>query len=132
MTEQPVVPGAPERPAEPSAEGSEPPAEGSEPPAEGSEPPAVPPVDEIEDGLVAGRPVEDRSFEVVEVATGASLGIAIGAVVGGPLGAGIGGVVGAAAGLLAGETIEHAVGRAAETTDAVDEDVEPSAHARPG
>lgn len=100
-----------------------------EPPAEGSEPPAEPRVDEIEDGLVAGRPVEDRSFEAVEIAAGASLGIAIGAVVGGPVGAGIGGVVGAAAGFIAGETIEHAVGRAAETTDAVDEDIEPPAHA---
>ncbi len=74
----------------------------------------------IEDGLVAGRPVEDRSFEIVEVATGASLGIAIGAVVGGPIGAGIGGVVGAAAGFIAGESLEHAVGRAAETTDATE------------
>lgn len=97
------------------------------PPAEGVDPSAEQPVDEIEDGLVAGRPVEDRSFEAVEIAAGASLGVAIGAVVGGPVGAGIGGVVGAAAGFIAGETIEHAVGRAAETIDAVDEDTEPPA-----
>lgn len=76
----------------------------------------------VEDGLVAGRPVEDRSFEAVEVATGASLGIAMGAVVAGPLGAAAGGVIGAVAGLVAGETIEHAVGRAAETIDAVDDE----------
>jgi uncharacterized protein YcfJ len=115
MTEHPVVPGAPERPIEVSTEGSEPPAE--------------PPVDELEDGLIAGRPVEDRSFEVLEVAAGASLGIAIGAVVAGPVGAGIGGVVGAAAGLVAGESIEHAVGHAAETTDATDHEPGRSSHA---
>jgi hypothetical protein len=116
MTERPVV-----------DEPSERPARSAEPPGEPSEPPADPPVDvyEPEDGLILGRPVEDRSFEVVEVATGASLGIAIGAVVGGPLGAGIGGVVGAAAGLIAGETIEHAVGRAAETTDATEPEPTP-------
>jgi outer membrane lipoprotein SlyB len=78
--------------------------------------------DVIEDGLVAGRPVEDRSFEVVEVATGASLGVAIGAVVGGPIGAAAGGIIGGVAGFIAGESIEHAVGRAAETTDATESD----------
>lgn len=77
--------------------------------------------DVIEDGLVAGRPVEDRSFEVVEVATGASLGVAIGAVVGGPIGAAAGGIIGGVAGFVAGESIEHAVGRAATTTDATTE-----------
>jgi hypothetical protein len=78
----------------------------------------------LEDGLVAGRPVEDRSFEVVEVGVGASLGVAIGAVVAGPLGAAAGGVVGAGVGLVAGEAIERLAGHAAETTDA-------SEHAEP-
>jgi uncharacterized protein YcfJ len=118
MTERPLA-------DQPATRAPEP----TEPPAEGVDPSAEPPVDEIEDGLVAGRPVEDRSFEVVEIAAGASLGVAIGAVVAGPVGAGIGGVVGAAAGFIAGETIEHAVGRAAETIDAVDEDAEPPARA---
>lgn len=93
---------------------------GAPEPIEGSEEAEEAPVDVVEDGLVGGRPVEDRSFEVVEVGVGASLGIAIGAVVAGPLGAGIGGVVGAAAGLVAGEAIEHAAGHAAETTDATE------------
>ena len=83
--------------------------------------------DVIEDGLVAGRPVEDRSFEVVEVATGASLGVAIGAVVAGPIGAAAGGIIGGVAGFVAGESIEHAVGRAAETTDATEPDAAPNA-----
>jgi len=83
--------------------------------------------DVIEDGLVAGRPVEDRSFEVVEVATGASLGVAIGAVVGGPIGAAAGGIIGGVAGFIAGESIEHAVGRAAETIDATEAETDPSA-----
>ena len=83
--------------------------------------------DVIEDGPVAGRPVEDRSFEVVEVATGASLGVAIGAVVGGPIGAAAGGLNGGVAGFVAGESIEHAVGRAAETTDATESDAAPTA-----
>lgn len=85
------------------------------------------PVEEvIEDGLVAGRPIEDRSFEVVEVATGASLGVAIGAVVAGPLGAAAGGIIGGVAGFVAGESIEHAVGRAAETIDAEEPEAEPN------
>jgi hypothetical protein len=75
---------------------------------------------ELEDGLVAGRPVEDRSFEVVEVGVGASLGLAIGTVVAGPIGAAVGTVVGAAAGIVAGEVVERAVGHAAETTDATE------------
>lgn len=81
----------------------------------------------IDDGLMAGRPIEDRSFEVVEVATGASLGVAIGALVGGPIGAAAGGIIGGVAGFVAGESIEHAVGRAAETTDATEERAAPSA-----
>jgi outer membrane lipoprotein SlyB len=97
-----------------------------EEPAEASVEPVVT-EDVIEDGLVAGRPVEDRSFEVVEVATGASLGIAIGAVVAGPIGAAAGGVIGGVAGFVAGETIEHAVGRASETIDAVDDEAAPTA-----
>jgi hypothetical protein len=75
-------------------------------------------LDELEDGLVAGRPVEDRGFEAVEIGVGASLGIAIGAAVAGPIGAAAGGLVGAAAGIVAGEAIERAAGHAAETTDA--------------
>jgi uncharacterized protein YcfJ len=78
------------------------------------------PDERIEEGLIAGRPVEDRSFEVVEVGVGASLGIAIGAAVAGPIGAAAGGVIGAAAGFVAGEAIERAAGHAAETTDATE------------
>jgi len=127
MSERPVVDELAKRPAEPPA----PLARAAQPQPEPSEPPVEPPVDvdEPEDGLIMGRPVEDRSFEVVEVATGASLGIAIGAVVGGPLGAAAGGIIGAAAGIVAGETIEHAVGRAAETTDATAHDVQPPGRA---
>jgi len=83
--------------------------------------------EEIEEGLIAGRPVEDRSFEVVEVGVGASAGLAIGAVVAGPIGAAAGAVLGAAAGFVAGEAIERRVGHAAETTDATEH--EPTSHA---
>lgn len=72
----------------------------------------------LEDGLVAGRPVEDRSFEVVETGLGVAAGVAIGAVVGGPPGAVIGGVIGGVAGFAAGEALERHEGLAAETTDA--------------
>jgi len=75
----------------------------------------------VEDGLIAGRPVEDRSFEVVEVGVGASLGVAIGAAVAGPIGLVAGGVLGAAVGIVAGEVIERAAGHAAETTDATED-----------
>ena len=78
------------------------------------------PDEPMEEGLVAGRPVEDRSFEVVEIGVGASLGLAIGAAVAGPIGAAAGVVVGAAAGFVAGEAIERAAGHAAETTDATE------------
>ena len=88
------------------------PAEITEEPVEAEQP--------LEGGLIAGRPVEDRSFEVVEVGVGASLGFAIGAAVAGPLGAAAGGVIGAAAGFVAGEAIERAAGHAAETTDATE------------
>jgi hypothetical protein len=73
-----------------------------------------------EQGLIAGRPLEDRSFEAVEVGVGASLGLAIGAAVAGPIGAAAGVVVGAAAAVVAGEAIERAAGHAAETTDATE------------
>jgi len=79
-----------------------------------------------EDGLIGGRPVEDRSFKMVEIGVGASLGFAIGAAVAGPIGAAAGGVIGAAAGLVAGEAIERAAGHAAETTDATEH--EPQHH----
>jgi hypothetical protein len=75
----------------------------------------------MEEGLIAGRPLEDRSFEVVEVGVGASLGFAIGAAVAGPIGAAAGIVVGGAAAFVAGEAIERAAGHAAETTDATDD-----------
>jgi len=76
------------------------------------------PEEAIDEGLVAGRPVEDRSFEMVEVGVGASLGFAIGAAVAGPIGAAAGGVIGGAAAFVAGEAIERAVGHAGVTTDA--------------
>ncbi len=72
----------------------------------------------IEEGLVAGRPVEDRGFEVVEIGVGASAGLAMGALIAGPIGAAAGVVIGAAAAVVAGEAIERRVGHAAETTDA--------------
>ena len=74
----------------------------------------------LEGGLIAGRPLEDRSFEAVEVGVGASLGLAIGAAVAGPVGAAAGMVIGAATGIVAGEAIERAAGHAAETTDATE------------
>lgn len=86
-----------------------------------------PPVDEIhvptrereaEGGLVFGRPMEDRSFEVVEATAGFAAGMAIGAVMAGPIGAAVGGLAGAAGGFVAGEVLERAAGRAATTTDA--------------
>ncbi len=87
-----------------------------------------PPSDaDLEEGLIAGRPVEDRSFEVVEVGVGASAGLAIGAVVAGPIGAAAGAVLGAAAGIVAGEALERRVGHAAETTDATEHG--PASHA---
>jgi hypothetical protein len=78
---------------------------------------------EIEEGLVAGRPVEDRSFEVVEIGVGASAGLAIGAAVAGPIGAAAGAVVGGAVAIVAGEAIERRVGHAAETTDATEQEL---------
>ncbi len=79
-------------------------------------------VEPIEENLILGRPIEDRSFEAVEASLGALTGIAVGAAVGGPVGAAVGGIVGVAAGVAAGEAVERKVGRAAETTCAVDEE----------
>ncbi len=72
----------------------------------------------IDEGLIAGRPVEDRSFEVVETGIGIAAGVAIGTAVAGPIGTAVGGLIGAAAGIVAGEAVERAAGRAATTTDA--------------
>jgi hypothetical protein len=85
-----------------------------EPKARAEEPAGEP----AEWGLIAGRPAEDRSFEMVEVAAGAAVGLAIGSAAADPVWSLVGGVVGAAAGLLAGETVERAAGRVATTTDA--------------
>lgn len=74
----------------------------------------------IEDGLVAGRPVEDRGFEAVEVGAGAVAGLIVGTAVAGPIGAAAGGLIGGAAALVAGEALERHEGRAAETTDTID------------
>jgi hypothetical protein len=78
-----------------------------------------------ENGLVFGRPVEDRAFEAVEAGAGLAVGVAIGAAVAGPVGATVGAVVGALGGLATGEVVERAVGLAATTTNATpaDEDV---------
>ncbi len=72
----------------------------------------------LDEALVGGRPVEDRSFEAVEAGVGLAAGVAIGAAIAGPIGAAAGGVVGAAAGFLAGEALERHEGLAAKTTDA--------------
>lgn len=76
----------------------------------------------IEDGLVAGRPIEDRSFEVAEAGVGAALGMMVGTAVAPGVGTAIGAVVGAAAGFVAGEALERHEGRAAKTIDAVDDE----------
>jgi outer membrane lipoprotein SlyB len=74
-----------------------------------------------EPGLVGGRPIEDRSFELVEVAAGAAAGMLIGSAVAGPVGTVVGGVAGAAVGIVGGEAVERRAGRAATTTDAGDD-----------
>jgi hypothetical protein len=71
-----------------------------------------------EPGLIAGRPVEDRTFEAVEAGVGLAAGIAIGSAIAGPIGAAVGGLVGMAGGIATGEAIERAAGRVATTTDA--------------
>jgi hypothetical protein len=76
----------------------------------------------IEDCLVAGRPVEDRSFEVVEVGAGAVAGMVVGTAVVPGVGTAIGGLVGGAVALVAGEALERHEGRAARTIDAVDDE----------
>jgi hypothetical protein len=73
---------------------------------------------QVEGGLVLGRPVEDRSFEAVEVGVGIAAGAAIGSAVAGPIGTAFGALFGAAAGIVGGEAVERAAGRAATTTDA--------------
>jgi hypothetical protein len=80
--------------------------------------PPAPPIDETEDepGLLFGRPVEDRSFETVELAAGAALGLALGALAG-PLTAVVGAIVGAAVGATAAEVLEELAGGVTRTTD---------------
>lgn len=78
------------------------------------------PFDEEEPGLIAGRPVEDRSFEAVEAGVGLVAGIAIGSAIAGPIGAAVGGLVGVVGGIATGEVIERAAGRVATTTDATE------------
>jgi hypothetical protein len=77
---------------------------------------------ELEPGLIAGRPVEDRSFEAVEASVGLFAGAAIGAAVAGPIGGVVGGLIGLTGGITAGEAVERAAGRAATTTDATGPD----------
>ena len=76
----------------------------------------------VEQDLLLGRPVEDRSFEAVEATAAFAAGLAIGTAVAGPVGAVVGGIVGLTGGLAAGEALERAVGRAATTTDAGDQE----------
>ena len=90
---------------------------GAQPVPESTEAPGVA-AEVVHEHLVAGRPIEDRSFEVVEIGIGASAGLALGAVVAGPIGAAAGAIIGGAAAIMAGEAIERRVGHAAETTDA--------------
>ena len=71
-----------------------------------------------EPGLVLGRPAEDRIFEVVELASGAAIGIGCGMAIAGPIGAAVGGVAGAAIGAFLAEALERAEGTAATTWDA--------------
>jgi uncharacterized membrane protein len=64
------------------------------------------------------RPVEDRSFEAVEITVGVVCGAVVGAVVAGPIGGVIGGVIGAAILFVAAEAVERSQGLASLTTDA--------------
>jgi hypothetical protein len=81
-------------------------------------PPADDPAIDTDDepGLLFGRPVEDRSFETVELAAGAALGFALGALIG-PLTAVVGALVGAAVGATAAEVVEELAGIVTRTTD---------------
>jgi uncharacterized protein YcfJ len=84
-------------------------------------------IDARDDPLfVLGRPVEDRSFEVVEASAGMVAGLVLGTAVGGPVGMAVGGLVGAAAGLAAGEALERHEGAAAASTDATE--AQPAGH----
>jgi phage tail tape-measure protein len=84
------------------------------------------PEEPLDEGLIAGRPVEDRSFEMVETAVGVALGVAAGIAAGTFLagapgtvvGGIVGGIVGGAIGLGVGEALEEAEGEVARTTDA--------------
>jgi outer membrane lipoprotein SlyB len=84
------------------------------------------PEEPFDEGLIAGRPVEDRSFELVETGVGIALGVAAGiaagtALAGAPgtvIGGIFGAIVGGAIGFGAGEALEQAEGLAAKTTDA--------------
>jgi hypothetical protein len=78
--------------------------------------------DRDERDLLFGRPWEDRSFEVVEAGVGFAAGLALGTAVAGPVGAIVGSLVGLTGGFAAGEVLERAVGRAATTTDAGDQE----------
>ena len=82
-----------------------------------------------ERNLVLGRPVEDRSFEVVEAGVGISLGMAVGTAVAGPVGTAVGGPLQGFARDDGSSTAEQAAGRAATTTDATDDAPEPPSHA---
>ncbi|MBI3747380.1 MAG: hypothetical protein HY262_00805 [Chloroflexi bacterium] len=74
----------------------------------------------VEQDMLLGRPLEDRSFEAVEATAAFAAGLAIGTVVAGPVGAVVGGLVGLSGGVVVGEAVERAVGRAATTTDAAE------------
>ena len=76
-----------------------------------------------EQGLIMGRPAEDRGFEAVETSIGIVTGLVVGTAVAGPVGAAVGGVIGAAAGLMGGEAVERAAGKPATTMDAGEPEV---------
>lgn len=78
--------------------------------------------EESDEGLMWGRPPEDRAFETVEIVGAAAAGAAIGTAVAGPVGTAVGGLVGGAAGFFAGEALERHEGRAAKTTHAADQE----------
>jgi hypothetical protein len=71
-----------------------------------------------ESGMLLGRPVEDRTFETVELATAVAVGLVIGLELAGPLGAVVGAGLGALVGYNGAEALERAMGPAATTTDA--------------
>lgn len=84
----------------------------------------------VDEGLLLGRPVEDRSFEMVETGAGLAAGAAVGAAIAGPVGAAAGALVGATMGIVGGEALERAEGRAATTTDAGPRTTTPAADTR--